>query len=247
MDFSTPPVAEAVIAAEFPDVPELSAVRLIELQREWAEDYPELELRDALPPMAVVGPMFQFATQPSLRIWALNQASGMLVQLQSNRIAVNWRALEGGAPYPRYESLRNEFDKRWRSLGAATPTGVLPAPTTVEFVYVNRIELDDTDVMETFVKWGAAADSGERVVDEFRAVRLISSPEMPDRELKVIGRAAGDPSAGKAVLSLNIEVRSVVGPVVADWMGVVDQCRLDARRMFQSITTEQAHEKWGKR
>lgn len=247
LDFTAPPVVEAVVSAEFMDLPELSATRLIDLQREWIEEYPELELRDALPPMALVGPVFQLTNQPSLRIWAVNQASGMLAQLQSNRIAVNWRALDGVPGYPRYARLRDEFEKRWRLVGATLPAGELPTPTTVEFAYVNRIELGDTEVMETFVNWSATTDLGDRVADDFRVVRRVASEGMPDRELKVIGHAGDDIAIGRPVLTLNIEVKAVVGPVLDDWMAVIDQCHLDARRAFQAITTEAAHNRWGKR
>jgi hypothetical protein len=61
-----------------------------------------------------------------------------LLQLQHDRLILNWRRLGEGA-YPSYEALRARFSARWQEfLGAIADAGHV-RPTIVEVTFVNTL------------------------------------------------------------------------------------------------------------
>ena len=66
--------------------------------------------RTAPPPVVEVeGPAVAFKVSEETetpRLWLMNEQGSQLLQLQQDRLVVNWRRLPSDIPYPHYESIR---------------------------------------------------------------------------------------------------------------------------------------------
>src|SRR5665647_832025 len=116
--FGDPPVAEAVLGVEFETVPGLGAVQLVRLAARY-DRYPRIQEQAGMPPS--VGPggeaLAEFALMtgaPPLRLWLLSEGEQDLVQLQGDRVLLNWRGFVPAAgSYPRYAHMRAEYLTVW--------------------------------------------------------------------------------------------------------------------------------------
>jgi hypothetical protein len=76
-----------------------------------------------------------------MRYWFLTRDGSELVQVQQDRLAVNWRDGESGSPYPRYPAMRQVFAERFADLEAfAIQEGTGPVRVQqAELSYVNAV------------------------------------------------------------------------------------------------------------
>jgi len=117
----------------------------------WAiikNDYPHCEQQPPLPreeePEDIrkpTRPLMRFFTKPPIpRQWFVSADRSEILQLQADRFCVNWRTVGPGSRYPRYEHLRNQFQRRWTQFVAfAQAQGSPPTPDLCEMTYVNDI------------------------------------------------------------------------------------------------------------
>ncbi|MGB2819525.1 MAG: TIGR04255 family protein [Phycisphaerae bacterium] len=140
-DFGDPPVAEVVFGARF-TTPEKLRVFHIGRYRDLIKgDFPEFQEQPPLPPREEPGVHLIQGPPPVPRCWFVDKSGTKLIQLQTDRFIHNWRKITGGEEYPRYESIRDEFLRRWEQfLGFLEGEG-LTKPTMIEceLTYVNHI------------------------------------------------------------------------------------------------------------
>src|SRR6185503_14326117 len=77
-----------------------------------------------------------------------------LVQVQYDRLLLNWRRLSEGDPYPRYKKLRADFAELWQefcSYVAGNDFGVLQ-PSIAEVSFFNRIPVQGAAEIPAFVR-----------------------------------------------------------------------------------------------
>lgn len=146
-DYRRPPVSEVAIALAFQPV---TAMRQAHLGMFWSvirEDFPNVDDR---PPVdmrveeldAVASPAFELrlVEAPSVsRAWFLSEDGTRLIQLQRDRLVLNWRG-EGDA-YPRFNSLAASFLDRLGQFSAWLDDEDLGNldPRQLEVTYVNRL------------------------------------------------------------------------------------------------------------
>ena len=115
--FAKSPVVEVAVGVEFLQLPGLSAVRMVQLHDLWGKDFRGLQEQPALPPTAPIdgqgGFQFQIGNVlPPLRLWMLSDTEDELLQLQNDRLFLNWRKTSEGDPrYPRYPHLRDVYQQ----------------------------------------------------------------------------------------------------------------------------------------
>jgi uncharacterized protein (TIGR04255 family) len=116
--FARPPVSEVALAVYFSPSLALRTVHAGMIWERWREAYPRSEDQPVLPPVppedfGLPHPVFQvqFIGQPAgFRTWYLSEQGDRVVQIQPDRLVLNWRRLSEPEPYPRYETLRPEFE-----------------------------------------------------------------------------------------------------------------------------------------
>lgn len=152
--FNKPPVVEVAIGVEFLPIPALTVIPLVELRPIWNDIYPHVEEQPAIRSAPLGGPSlpgFSFEVGmgvPPIRIWLLNENRSELLQIQNDRIVLNWRA-NFGSSYPHYRELEPRFLANWQRFQAAISDRALGElrPITAEVTYINRFALDQGDTL----------------------------------------------------------------------------------------------------
>lgn len=82
---------------------------------------------------------------PAGRLWFVSRDGASLVQLQPDRLYVNWRSTEAASAYPRWAHVRDTFAERLHDVFEFVhlAEGRVPAIGQVEVTYINA--LDDED------------------------------------------------------------------------------------------------------
>jgi hypothetical protein len=145
-----PPVAEVALSMQF--APETFDVEAFgRFARETRAELPDRQRQPMLPPITET--FDKASAPPSMEIrlelptalprtWFLSKDGVQLVQLQHDRLTLNWRELDRGLEYPRYEQLRQRFCELLKLLTDGLEEAGDPyAVNLCEVTYVNPIEL----------------------------------------------------------------------------------------------------------
>jgi uncharacterized protein (TIGR04255 family) len=267
-EFEQPPVVEVAISLQFKPLDALRAPHIgllweafrregysrIEDHGELEPAYEEFETK----PAPRVGVRIQtFDDAPPLpRVWFLNEAQNELIQVQRDRLIVNWRKGAQSTLYPRYVNIIKRFRS---SLEVLTRFAVLEklgsiVPTQCEVTYVNH--------MPSGIGWSRHGELDQvvttwqnRYSDDYLAApedvaftiryRMDDEKGSPLGRLHVAFQSAYRSSDGLPIFVMNMTARG--RPEPADLDGVF---RLFDRehewivRGFASITTTRMHDLW---
>jgi uncharacterized protein (TIGR04255 family) len=256
-EFDEPPVVEHVLDVQFKSIPDLHGLKLAPLRTIW-RDLPQLKEQPPLPPViegTEGSPRIQLLTEPPApRYWFLNEDGSELVQLQSNRLAVNWRSVRG-TRYPRYPVMRERFERRLNQLVQFLTDEGLPDLEIIqaEISYVNAVDVD-ADLQgrpgHLLRGWAGLPDHHLGEPTEARLNLSFNIPELgqPPVRLYVAINPARREADGAALLFLNLTIRGNPGSTNVDGALVfIDGGREHIVRSFDELTTKVLHDRWGKR
>jgi len=142
--FDSPPVIETVLGIEFAPLRHWS---LLHFGLYWPLIRDEFPTFKILPPIknaqgADGKPQFRISSEPDVRCWYVSADGAMLLQLQRDRLVLNWRKSDENGVYPRYEkSIRPTFLREWNRFQEfvnANDLGELK-PTNCEVSYINHL------------------------------------------------------------------------------------------------------------
>lgn len=269
--FTSPPVVEVVVGIQFAQLP-LRAIDLGPLGELWRADYPQLAEQPPLEPVPVVDepprPLIVIGPPRMPRhVWQSGDESRLL-QLQQDRLVVNWRRPAPADSYPRFPSLREELVGRLDELTAfVKPWGAL-RPTAAEVIYVNDLGSGAAaapSLAEALTPVVAADLPGELVEERYAAAYRLQ--DVPDADaaaapsgrgltqLEVMPSAAqlvvtADPAvqltgARTTLLTLTVRAGVPAGTMPAV-MALVDWGHERIVRCFTALTTPSMHERWGR-
>lgn len=241
VNFTDPPVVEVALSVQFEPVEGLSSYRSGALYERWRADFPHVSQH------AEVAPMPAFDTEDDAvflmvgagptgsRLWFETPERTFLLQLQSDRLTVNWRRF-ADAPYPRYPAVRERLVAAWGDL--TETVGATPRVGQVEVSYVNMIARSADEVLLGWDNPTCRQSDGqframfEQSVDLADAVRAT-------RQTTLAGRY-GEP----AQTQLTLVVRAIP-TTQAHPMAAIDACRADVVARFKEITAVALHQEWG--
>ena len=257
-EFDAPPVVEVVLGVQFRPIFGLRPVELGPLREQWRTSYPIVQEQPPLPPTieapAVGPPVVQFVVGPALqtRIWFLSEDQTSLVQLQHDRLTVNWRQI-AGAPYPRYPTVRAAFEERALDLTNFVGDRGLgrPSITQAEVTYINAIEAAPEqmgDLARVLRHWQAPT-VGLGQPEQARTVLVFNVPGMGRSPVRMY--ATVDPARrpdGSPALFLTLTLRGApAGDDLAVALEFMDQAHAHVVRSFAELTPETMHSEWGMR
>lgn len=247
--FDNPPVAEVVIALEFVPLQTLNTIELVRAHALWSDKYPRIVQQPPLAPTSqpsglVAGFGLQIGGTPNIRVWMLSEDERQLLQLQNDRLILNWRRI-GSVEYPSFDDLYPEFSARWGQLGQHLSSEA-PQPVVAEVTYVNQIQAP-----------GESRHDLSRIcsmISEFPGPGSLES-ERAQIVAKVVGAQGHsvftfEPDEVNGLIALTVTTRIAVNvPTVSGTMDPLDALHLAHRASvlgFANITTSEMHNAWGR-
>ena len=257
-EFGAPPVTEVALGVQFEQVDLLPAhlglwaLKMRKLGYTVFEQHPPLD-----PVFEKFGKgsgaqelKFDFGPPP-IRSWFLQPDNSRLIQLQPDRFIHNWRKAGMDSEYPRYDTIRREFEDRWNEFVNffLSESGSQIAPNQVEVTYVNLISVEAGSDLSS-----ALGLAGSQFTDGFLPAaensQLSSTFVMPDIEqavgrLRVSAQTAIDAKTKKPICILKLTARGA--PLSSDADGILqfmDVGREWIVRGFADVTTSEMHKNW---
>ena len=272
-----PPVNEVAISISFQPQPVLEGPRLMVGLGQILTEFPQINevrpydmameqpfeeqvLRPAVPKIQFVD-----SSQMQRRYWfTASEPSPLLLQVQSNYFALNWRRQEGGDYYPGFEYLREQFSYYLSLLEEAVTGqgGKLLQVDQVELTYINILRPDglwgnirdlreviDLQVpgMEGFEQVNLTysepigAESGSFYGRLHTAVATGYQPKVEPAELRTLSTSDLIP-----VINLSITARSAkIAESVATASQRFDLAHDAVTGSFKNLTTDAARGNWG--
>ena len=262
-DFGDPPLIEVVHGIQFEPLG-FSVVHPGQFYNLIADRYPSVEAHPPLTPLqelfgtlAIGQPGFRFEVGPAVdmpRAWFISPDSAFIAQVQRDRLLLNWRLVNGGAAYPRYQGMRAEFDDLYSQLEKfATDRQLGPVvPNQVEITYISHISTEEQseespNPAKVFRMFSGGHGSEWPVPVE--GLKLEVKYLLQRDETLPIGRLyvviMPFEKNGRRLLQLELTARGA--PATPDQRGVsefLDFAHDQILKCFAGITTPEAHATW---
>jgi uncharacterized protein (TIGR04255 family) len=244
-------VIEVAVAIQFVPL-ELRAIDLFALNNVWGEDYPQVVEQPPLPPMTddegEVAPVVTFGPGPMNRHWWLSPAEDRLIQVQRDRLVLNWRRT-GNAEYPRFSSLRKELRKRYAEFETfARKLEQAVRPNFVEVIYINNMMSGGgvaSDLVE-FMSPSATHHLG--VPDELRVGATYIFDDGGQHSRLILNFDPQRDSNGSSFYLLSLAVRGKTqGQTWDDAVAFIDHAHGHIARSFSELTPATFQERWGRK
>lgn len=247
--YGQPPVTETVVGIEFAALP-IGFMGLASLHDLWKVDFPYSVEQEALPPTRPVqqgAPGFPFhigVGPPPARLWMISPDQHFLIQVQSDRLTLNWRRLDAQAnSYPGFVVLKARFESLFADFQSHI-SGMLDIkvePMVVEWTYVN--EIDGADRVLDIWSESDLHLPGDLLLTRFQNVRTLNIDGISGQ----LTIAAEPMSLGPDhKTSLTVSTQMFLTPEhTTNAIALIDRAHYTSRQAFESITSEQAKTDWG--
>lgn len=267
MNFDRPPLNEVVLSLQSELVKGFTTPYLGLFWSRIRDSYPETQTQPPLDPVveqfegapkpASVMPFRVLETIETPRCWFLTRGGQQLVQLQQDRLILNWRRIEAGDVYPRYERLRPELERVANELVLFLEKEGIGSvvPNQCEVSYINHIEAAEWaqrgELHRVLSFWGRISETGlPDPEDATAALRfVIDEGGRKLGRLHVSVKSAARRSDGKPVLVLELTARGK--PLSTDLKGALqfmDRGRDWIHKAFLALTSREAQrDLWGLR
>lgn len=244
--FAKPPLKEVVLGKVFAARPDLLIPYLGTF---WSR------IRDTYPKTAHAQIVLAEGESPVIdatgnwvpRLWFTSVDDAFLVQVQQDRLYLNWRDTESGTPYVRFPTLLTEFNRVWTLFEQLVLefTGAPIVPVRNELTYTNFVPAGPAwssviqlgNVLRDF-SWSPRG----RVIGEPKSYSSRTLFDLPDDagHLRVNVDTARRRSDASLVLKLELQATgSASGALSWDrWVVVAHDSLVQG---FKDLTTEQMH------
>jgi uncharacterized protein (TIGR04255 family) len=261
--FRRPPVTEVVCGVYFSDLTKLQAAHLGALWKGLGKRYSRTETVASLPPINLlmgVQPhygLFISDQQGVLpRTWFIESDGQTLVQVQRDRLILNWRQITPDHEYPSYKTVIQEFRRIFRvftnfvqkqSIGNLQMNGV-------ELFYINHIvvgrELQSPnalpDVLRIF-SWRSVDTLADTMLRTANCTLEFERPNL-DGQLNMSVQTAQRLSDGQELVRFDLLARRLAPQITEDevwsWFDRAHECIITT---FVSSTDPDIQEKYWER
>jgi uncharacterized protein (TIGR04255 family) len=264
--FRKPPVVEVVLGVQFEPLTRLQPAHVGRFWEPFRERFPRAETQ---PPLEHTVEQFrapkslqvQFELAPeappaAVRHWLISADGTELIQVQPDRLIVNWRRGQTSGEYPRIEHVRDLFDEVYAAFEAfldAEDLGVVE-PDQCEISYIDHIEPggmweDHSQIGRVIPSWSPPPD--DPIVGRLEEVRLQLRYVIPDDRGRPWGRlTVGATPAYRRVDNAPLIVLTSTARGRPDGSGLdaihrfFDRGHDSAVRAFYLLTSPAMHEVW---
>lgn len=259
-DFESPPLDEVVIGVQFTPVPNFKTLDTVKVWDLFRDGFPLLEEVPALAPQfETFGGIrssqgIQFSVAPGAvptRFWFISQDQGHLIQFQNDRLLLNWRKRSTSGEYPRFEHIFNSFSSYLEQLEELFLNEFKSKLeiTQAEVSYINLIPVQHFDELTRWIKFlGIDGIDVESASSNFAEAVSDSKGKAIARmyhELQSVSSYDGKQKAFR----LSITCRGVPYDAESnsDKLELIKKGRIKIIHRFVDLTTEYAHEQWGRK
>lgn len=237
-EYENPPVIEVIFGVQFKELGKLKAPHIgtfwDKIDR---KKYPDCEEMPSLmhiieqydqpkPPLSIQS----FDVPPLPRHFFITKEKNHLIQIQRDRLLLNWRKLGKGTAYPRYSTLLPRFLECWNDFnGLAEELQVGPVePDQYELTYINHIPKGEGwDSLRDIegVHPGFKCDTEDRFLPEPEEVawrRIYRFAEDAGR-LYASMQQAVDKETGNPILVLNLTARGICKDGLECWLNMAHE------------------------
>jgi uncharacterized protein (TIGR04255 family) len=254
-EFKSPPITEVGLAVSFQPL----GFGIIDLGDLWREKFAsEFPVVQEQPPIQLPverfdrapaeQPTFSFDLVPAPtlpRLWFLNETGTELLQVQSEWFGRNWReTAESDQKYPLYATLREAFERNYRSLVEfANDRNRNVLPVQAEVTYTNHI--DEPDPVRVLVSLQAVPGLPAPEGTGLSARYVLSRDAGPAARLHIQASTAIHKATNRPISVLNLTVRGrPMGDGIEGTMAFLDYAAEQALEAFISLTRPEMHEQW---
>ncbi len=261
--FRRAPLIEVVHGVQFRPLP-MTIVHPGLFYARVRDRYPNVQTVAPLPPVREIFEpagsarmQLSFATQEELpRAWFVSADDTMLIQLQRERLLINWRKGAGDGEYPHFEKVSAEFQRVYADFAAFAKDQGLGAiePDQCEMTYINHLHPpvprsaspDPSTLLRVWA--GSAGSEWPNPLEDlsFTARYLLTRNDgHPYGRMFTAVSTLVSPRLSEQILQLEITARG--NPSSPDLLGVLDfhaKAHEQIVTCFAGITTETAHGKW---
>lgn len=253
-EYGRPPVTEVALTVQLDDAIGFRCLDLAAIAACWEEDLPDVQERDRLPRLGADPEDLDTTLNPidiceTPRLWLQNESGDHVLQIQQDRIAVNWSKNEVDADYPRYETIRDFMVEAWKRLEVKLHEFglTMPSPSVCQVMYVNELGASQgwrssSDTARLISPWdGSMSDD---FLPNNRHEDLLMHFHLPDHQgwMNINGRTA---DLDERIFLLTF--LSEGWPLSPDLDGVLrfmDLAHEWIVKAFTSVTTREAHREW---
>jgi uncharacterized protein (TIGR04255 family) len=257
--FRKPPVSEVALGVQFPAI--LNPIHLGLFYQRVKPRFPKIQMQSPVLPVFETfgtggqpGPQFAFANAMQPRMWFLSDDDNFLIQLQSDRLLVNWRSGPQAAPYPHFDAVQKVFTDALDALESVAQDENIGIPVNqCEVVYINPILTTTTGVPISEPQRIFRICSAERGSEWQEPLEHISCNArylLKDQTGTPYGRLTvtlGSGTAADNSPAFQLELTARGFPQEDGRAGIVafhKQGHLAIVRCFAAITTPEMHEFW---
>jgi uncharacterized protein (TIGR04255 family) len=250
--YKNPPVTEVSFGVIFSALQSLQSRHLGQFWSEQKKEYPRtedlsplLDMTDVEAQRLVVMPI-----PPLRRMMCYSPGDEYVAQVQDARLHFNWRKVRPSDQYPRYNEVHRKFEAFWMDFIKFVEREKIGSPSVqrLELSYFNHIELGP-DI----------AASVEEHIKVFKFSPILGGYLSPPESVNAVWRFAMPNQRGTATATLNngtdkdgknllMMVLTCTGTQSekhsdSDWYEAAHEWIV---RSFTDLTTDKAHQKWGK-
>jgi uncharacterized protein (TIGR04255 family) len=246
------------VGVQFRALFDLRGILLGPLRDLWRDVYPNVQEQPPLAPAVELdaphgfGVQLAFGPGAVLRYWFISADNSELVQLQNDRLTVNWRQVDPSAAYLRFPHMRDLFEQRMRDLAAFVEDHEM-GDIAVQQVEVNHINAVDAasgqqgQLQRMLRGWSGTPHHHLGEPEQARIAMTFRVPDVgtPPTRMHVSIDPAQRPT-GSSALFMTLTARGApAAPSLGGALEFVDGAHAHLVQCFLELTPQQMHAQWG--
>ena len=246
---------EVALGIQF-EAPGWSGMSISEFWSRVRAEYPTREEHPPLGPLveefgAAAPPRVELkllAQAPMPRYWFIDATGHFLIQVQQDRLVLNWRKVDDTDEYPRYGELRDRLAHVLAEFEAVEDVEAF-RPNWCEVAYINHVPVDDHGTLhDILVSVSAPPPSPLRPVLEdvqFLQRFPLARQDLGLGRLNVQAMPAFRSETNEPIYLLTLTVRgNLTTPTSESALEFLDYGRELIVRSFADLTTPEMHRRW---
>lgn len=266
-EFKNPPVVELALSIKFKTL-KLTTSHVGLLWQRFRSDFPVIEdqppldlpieiERERVPPQSAG--QLRVLSLPQIRSWFVSASGTQLIQVQHDLFAHNWRKNDTDETYPRFENVRRSFEHELGILREFLAEHGLGEPDAIqcEVTYINHIAPGAAwkrhdELQSVFRFWVRPDYQFLPALDDGRFLLRFVIPDDDGRfcgRLHISSQPAFIETRGveQPIFATVLTARGrPLGKGLAGALQFLDTGHEWIVRGFADITTEKAHQQWGR-